>query len=97
MRGYFLKMNLIHRKKKKQAEKWKRPMTLGSSQIQRRFLVLKVTSPTLCDLVELSLVNGKKKSESESVSSFQLSVTLWIEAHQAPLFMGFSTSEYWSG
>ena len=85
-------MNLIQRKK--QAEKWKRPMTLGYSQIQRRFLVLKVTSPTLCDLVELSLVNEKK---SESVSSLQLSVTLWIEARQAPLFMGFSTSEYWSG
>ena len=85
-------MNLIQRKK--QAEKWKIPMTLGYSQIQRRFLVLKVTSPTLCDLVELSLVNEKK---SESVSSLQLSVTLWIEARQAPLFMGFSTSEYWSG
>ena len=85
-------MKLIQRKK--QAEKWKIPMTLGYSQIQRRFLVLKVTSPTLCDLVELSLVNEKK---SESVSSLQLSVTLWIEARQAPLFMGFSTSEYWSG
>ena len=27
----------------------------------------------------------------------QLSVTLWTVAHQAPLFMGFSMQEYWSG
>ena len=24
-------------------------------------------------------------------------VTLWTVAHQAPLFMGFSRQEYWSG
>ena len=27
----------------------------------------------------------------------QLSVTLWTVAHQPPLFMGFSTKEYWIG
>ena len=27
----------------------------------------------------------------------QLSVTLWTVAHQAPLSMGFSGQEYWSG
>ena len=27
----------------------------------------------------------------------QLSVTLWTVAHQAPLSMGFSRQEYWSG
>ena len=27
----------------------------------------------------------------------QLFATLWIIAHQAPLFMGFSKQEYWSG
>ena len=27
----------------------------------------------------------------------QLFVTLWIVAHQAPLSMGFSRQEYWSG
>ena len=30
-------------------------------------------------------------------SCVQLSVTLWAIAHQAPLFMGFSRQEYWSG
>ena len=30
-------------------------------------------------------------------SCVQLFVTLWAIAHQAPLFMGFSRQEYWSG
>ena len=30
-------------------------------------------------------------------SCVQLFVTLWIEAHQVPLAMGFSRKEYWSG
>ena len=30
-------------------------------------------------------------------SSIWLSVTLWTVAHQAPLSVGFSTQEYWSG
>ena len=30
-------------------------------------------------------------------SHFQLCVTLWTVAHQAPLFMGFSRQENWSG
>ena len=29
-------------------------------------------------------------------SRFQLFVTLWAVAHQAPLSMGFSRQEYWS-
>ena len=31
------------------------------------------------------------------LSHVQLFVTLWTMAHQAPLFMGFSRQEYWSG
>ena len=31
------------------------------------------------------------------LSHVQLFVTLWIVAHQAPLSMGFSRQEYWSG
>ena len=31
------------------------------------------------------------------VSRVQLFVTLWAVARQAPLFMGFSRQEYWSG
>ena len=30
-------------------------------------------------------------------SCIQLFLTLWTVAHQAPLFMGFSRQEYWSG
>ena len=30
-------------------------------------------------------------------SPVQLFATLWTVAHQAPLFMGFSRQEYWSG
>ena len=31
------------------------------------------------------------------LSRVQLFVTLWTVAHQAPLSMGFSRQEYWSG
>ena len=31
------------------------------------------------------------------ISRVQLFVTLWTVAHQAPLSMGFSRQEYWSG
>ena len=31
------------------------------------------------------------------LSRVRLLVTPWIAAHQAPLFMGFSRQEYWSG
>ena len=37
------------------------------------------------------------ESESESLHLVQLFVTPWIVAHQAPLSMGFSRQEYWSG
>ena len=33
----------------------------------------------------------------KSLSRVQLFVTLWSIAHQAPLSMGFSRQEYWSG
>ena len=34
---------------------------------------------------------------SQSLSGVQLFVTPWTVAHQAPLSMGFSRQEYWSG
>ena len=34
---------------------------------------------------------------AKSLSRVRLFVTLWTPAHQAPLFMGFSRHEYWSG
>ena len=36
-------------------------------------------------------------SEVKSLSCVQLSVTPWTAAYQAPLSMGFSRQEYWSG
>ena len=47
----------------------------------------------------VSTSSGGRENESESVSSSIVSdsATLWTVAHQAPLSMGFSRQEYWSG
>ena len=37
------------------------------------------------------------KAKSVSYSVMSDSATLWTVAHQAPLSMGFSMQEYWSG
>ena len=39
----------------------------------------------------------KVKSESEVAQSCPTLETPWTAAHQAPLSMGFSRQEYWSG
>ena len=39
----------------------------------------------------------KQCMRAQSLSRVQLLVTLWTVAHQAPLFMGSSRQEYWSG
>ena len=39
----------------------------------------------------------KVKSESEAAQSCRLLATPWTAAYQAPLSMGFSRQEYWSG
>ena len=39
----------------------------------------------------------KWKVKVKSLSRVQLSATPWTAAHQAPLSMGFSRQEYWSG
>ena len=43
------------------------------------------------------LINIYLKIESESVSHVPLFATLWPIDHQAPLSIGFSRQEYWSG
>ena len=45
--------------------------------------------------VPLKVTTGEKGSVS--LSPIQLFETLWTVAHQAPLSMGFSRQEYWSG
>ena len=64
--------------------------------------------PTLCDPIDGS-PPGKNtgvgchfllqcmKVKVKSLSPVQLLVTPWTAAHQAPLSMGFSRQEYWSG
>ena len=41
------------------------------------------------DFLHMCMLNG--------FSHIRLFVTLWTAAHQAPLSMGFSRQEYWSG
>ena len=48
--------------------------------------------------VAVSFSNGWKwKVKVKSLSRAQLVATPWIAAYQAPLSMGFSRQEYWSG
>ena len=48
--------------------------------------------------VAISFSNaGKWKVKVKSLSRVQLLATPWTAAHQAPLSMGFSRQEYWSG
>ena len=43
------------------------------------------------------MAEKEKKVKVKSLSRVQLFATPWIVAHQAPLSMGFSRQEYWSG
>ena len=48
--------------------------------------------------VAISFSNaGKRKVKVKSLSRVRLLSTPWTVAHQAPLSMGFSRQEYWSG
>ena len=46
---------------------------------------------------ELHWIPSKSKSEVKSLSHVWLFVTPWTVAYHAPLSMGFSSQEYWSG
>ena len=48
--------------------------------------------------VAISFSNaGKRKVKVKSLSHARLLATPWTAAYQAPLSMGFSRQEYWSG
>ena len=48
--------------------------------------------------VAISFSNAwKQKVKGKSLSRVRLLATPWIAAYQAPLSMGFSRQEYWSG
>ena len=50
------------------------------------------------DWVAISFSNAqKRKVKVKSLSCVRPSATPWIAAYQAPLSMGFSRQEYWSG
>ena len=52
----------------------------------------------ILEWVAISFSNARKwKAKVKSLSRAQLLVTSWTAAHQAPLSMGFSRQEYWSG
>ena len=51
----------------------------------------------LCTLNFYSHMSTMKWSEVRSLSRVWLFATPWIVAYQAPLSMGFSRQEYWSG
>ena len=52
----------------------------------------------ILEWVAISFSNAWKwKVKMKSLSSVQLFVTPWTAAYQAPLSMGFSRQEYWSG
>jgi len=57
--------------------------------------------PTLCDRIDLAIVNNYAMNiavyvYAQSLSLVQLFVILWAAACQPPLFMGFSWEESWS-
>ena len=45
----------------------------------------------------LKLMDDHEKVKVKSISCVQLFSLLWAVTHQAPLSMGFSRQEYWSG
>ena len=58
--------------------------------------------PALCPAQKAEYHDGRHEMEKNSAvlshfSCIQLFATLWTVAHQAPLSMGFSRLEYWSG
>ena len=60
-----------------------------SPTVHKRFFF----SPSLSTFIIACLLNGEVKS----LSCVRLFVTSWTAASQAPLSMGFSRQEYWSG
>ena len=52
----------------------------------------------ILEWVAISFSNARKwKVKLKSLSRIRLFATPWTVAHQAPLSMGFSRQEYWSG
>ena len=62
---------------------------------QKRGYIYIYIADSLCCRVEMNTT--LMHTHTKSLSRVWLSVTPWTVAHQAPLSMGFSRQEYWSG
>ena len=57
---------------------------------------LRINEGRHCEIKTEMVIHGQQYCYSQ-LSHARLFVTLWTIAHQAPLSMGFSGQEYWSG
>ena len=84
MKLYILSLNML--------TKWqKQSFLLQLKYLEVHLASWKPESPWLC----LSIPESERKVKS--LSCVQLFATPWTIAYQAPLSMGFSRQEYWSG
>ena len=68
------------------------------SHIWLIFIVCESVNKATCARVsQVSFLLFLVSVRAKLLSRVRLFATLWIVAHQAPLFMGFSRQEYWSG
>ena len=56
-----------------------------------------ILQTTMLEWVAISFSKTGLKVKVKSLSRVRLFATLWTVAHQAPLSMGFSRQDYWSG
>ena len=69
--------------------------TLPSTPVSMIFFIIRHAGPV--ELNTQEVVGDSEKSKSYWLSLVQLFATPWTVAHQAPLSLGFSKQEYWSG
>ena len=68
-------------------------MVLGTAAMQNEHIIITITANSL----HLQLMTPRIASVLNHFSRVRLCATPWTVAHQAPLSMGFSRQEYWSG
>ena len=92
--------------KRRQTRGLSRSYILAAEGCPRRESTQNLTASSIRDHIKLMVCchyNGAQRQAGlcmcvlKSFSCVQLFVTPWTVAHQAPLSMGFSGQEYWSG
>ena len=68
-------------------------MVLGTAKMQNEHIII----TTRANSLHLQLMTPRIASVLSHFSRVRLCATPWTVAHQAPLSMGFSRQEYWSG